>query len=271
MLTFFNSFRPGDIYESQNPIIISSGDGLLPVQHQAITWTNGDWYSVEPSKYMWNLIQTHKFLIKEHAFQMVVCKMPFCQGLSVSEWDTCVLRHLNYLFNGLFRLTIKKNQSSALLTVCEGNPLVTCGFPSQRASNMENVSMPWRHHVIAHPSIRLVVISPCQIQGAPQCQGGPLPCKLCPPDLVRWPASCNRTPHERHHGLQPKLHSTGQRPPLSPQVHHNYPKLHKKCSSSNWTSLLHCYFDWLCLFASIHSDGLVQDCSNSSGVTAVLH
>ena len=30
---------------------------------------------------------------------------------------------------------------------CEGNPPVTCGFPSQKASNAENVSIWWRHHV----------------------------------------------------------------------------------------------------------------------------
>ena len=36
----------------------------------------------------------------------------------------------------------RKHQSSASL-VFEGNPLVTGGFPSQRASNMENVSILW--------------------------------------------------------------------------------------------------------------------------------
>ena len=39
-----------------------------------------------------------------------------------------------------------KHQSFALLTLCEGNPPVTGGFPSQKASNVESVSMPWRHH-----------------------------------------------------------------------------------------------------------------------------
>ena len=39
----------------------------------------------------------------------------------------------------------RKHQSSASLR--EGNPPVTGGFPSQRASNAENVSIRWRHHV----------------------------------------------------------------------------------------------------------------------------
>ena len=37
--------------------------------------------------------------------------------------------------------------NAALLVLCEGNPLVTSGFPSQRASNAESVSMLWHHHV----------------------------------------------------------------------------------------------------------------------------
>ena len=41
----------------------------------------------------------------------------------------------------LFRLTIKKYQTSALLGLCEVNSSVISGFPSQRASNAESVSM----------------------------------------------------------------------------------------------------------------------------------
>ena len=39
-----------------------------------------------------------------------------------------------------------KCPSAALLTLCEGNPPVTGGFPSQRASNAESVSMSWSPH-----------------------------------------------------------------------------------------------------------------------------
>ena len=34
-----------------------------------------------------------------------------------------------------------------LPAICEGNPSVTGGFPSPRASNAGRVSMAWRHHV----------------------------------------------------------------------------------------------------------------------------
>ena len=43
-------------------------------------------------------------------------------------------------------MTPKKTSKSELLTLCEGNPTVSVGFPSQRASNMESVSMWWLHH-----------------------------------------------------------------------------------------------------------------------------
>ena len=40
----------------------------------------------------------------------------------------------------------RKYQSSASLGLFEGNPLVTGEFPSQRTSNVENVSFRWRNH-----------------------------------------------------------------------------------------------------------------------------
>ena len=40
----------------------------------------------------------------------------------------------------------RKHQSSASLTLFEGNSPVTDEFPAQKASNAENVSIWWRHH-----------------------------------------------------------------------------------------------------------------------------
>ena len=52
-------------------------------------------------------------------------------------WVSWNLKSLaTYLFNSLLRLTTKERPScSALLAFCEGNPQVTGGSPSQRASN----------------------------------------------------------------------------------------------------------------------------------------
>ena len=40
----------------------------------------------------------------------------------------------------------RKHQNPVPLAFCEGNPPVTCGFPSQRANHAETISIWWRHH-----------------------------------------------------------------------------------------------------------------------------
>ena len=61
-----------------------------------------------------------------------------------------VLNHqpLNCLFNILFWLTSKKISKFPSLALCEGNPPVTGGFPSQRASNEESISISWWHECV---------------------------------------------------------------------------------------------------------------------------
>ena len=51
------------------------------------------------------------------------------------------------LLNNSFRLTSEKYQLT-LLALCEGKPPVTNGFPSQRASDAEKVSISWRLHAL---------------------------------------------------------------------------------------------------------------------------
>ena len=53
-------------------------------------------------------------------------------------------QQLEYII--LFRQRITY-QSFALLSLCEGSLPETGGFPSQRASNVDSVSMLWGHHV----------------------------------------------------------------------------------------------------------------------------
>ena len=45
-----------------------------------------------------------------------------------------------------------KHERSASLTLCEGNPPVIGGFPSQRASNTESIFMLWQHHAAQYGS-----------------------------------------------------------------------------------------------------------------------
>ena len=54
---------------------------------------------------------------------------------------------LHCFLNHLFSCRSKKTSKLCVTGICEGNPLVTGGFPSQRASNVENVSIWWCHDV----------------------------------------------------------------------------------------------------------------------------
>ena len=60
-------------------------------------------------------------------------------------------QHHDCLLNRLFRRRSKKTSKLRATGLCDGNSSVIGGFPSQEASNAENVSIWWRHHV--HPII----------------------------------------------------------------------------------------------------------------------
>ena len=51
------------------------------------------------------------------------------------------------LLNHLFGRRSKKTLKLRVIGLCAGNPSVTGEFPAQMASNAENVSIWWRHHV----------------------------------------------------------------------------------------------------------------------------
>ena len=55
-------------------------------------------------------------------------------------------RRLYCLLNYLFRRRSYKTSKLHFTGLCEGNSPVTGEFPTQRASNAENVSIWWRHH-----------------------------------------------------------------------------------------------------------------------------
>ena len=64
------------------------------------------------------------------------------------------------LLNRLFRHRSKKTSKLRVTGLCVGNSPGTGEFPAQMASNAENVSILWRHHVLAprthHSPVRLV-------------------------------------------------------------------------------------------------------------------
>ena len=56
-------------------------------------------------------------------------------------------RRLDYLLSRSFRRRSKKTSKLRGTGLCAGNSPVTAEFPASRASNAENVSIWWRHHI----------------------------------------------------------------------------------------------------------------------------
>ena len=54
-----------------NYVSIGSGNGVSPVRHQAITWSNAGLLLI---KFLWNLNRSSMIFIQENAFQNVVCQ-----------------------------------------------------------------------------------------------------------------------------------------------------------------------------------------------------
>ena len=87
----------------------------------------------------------------------------YCGSFSQSFQKTLQWRHnkrdgvsnhrgLDCLLNRLFRLRWKKTSKPRVTCLCDGNSLGAGGFPSQRTSNTENVSIWWRHREVSHSS-----------------------------------------------------------------------------------------------------------------------
>ena len=60
-------------------------------------------------------------------------------------------QRLHCLLNCWFWPRLKKTSTLHVTGLCEGNSPVTSEFPAQQASDVENVSIWWRHHVFIHP------------------------------------------------------------------------------------------------------------------------
>ena len=100
-------------------------------------------------------------------------------------------QRLNCCFNRLFRRRSKKTSKFHVTGLCEGNPPVTGGFPSQRVSDVEKnpfddviasgnkVGTTWWqlssfngrpcNFIVHTPEFIFLSIVPCREQGLPQC------------------------------------------------------------------------------------------------------
>ena len=94
-----------------------------------------NWCSKETS------ISFPNFSLPWEHFLCIVLKISG-ESLQWALWCLKSLAAQPFFFSSLF----SKHQSSTLLNLSEGNPPVTNGFPSQRPSNGESVSLSWSHH-----------------------------------------------------------------------------------------------------------------------------
>ena len=88
-------------------------------------------------------------------------------GLSNHQPHDCLL-------NCLFRRSSKKTPNLRVTGLCAGNSPGTGEFPAQMASNAENVSISWRHHVMrnAQDSILDMSLKIISIALQPHFPGG---------------------------------------------------------------------------------------------------
>ena len=95
----------------------------------------------------------HQWLVDSPHKGRVMCKVFPCPGVSL-RWRhngrNSVSNHQPHycLLNPLFGHRSKKTSKLRVTGLCAGNSPGTGEFPAQMASNAENVSIWWRHHVM---------------------------------------------------------------------------------------------------------------------------
>ena len=125
---------------------------LGAIMQQAIAWTNDDpalcrqmaWLGHYELTWWTNSIyRYHRQTVLHCAVLMNIFTLQWRQNErgSVSNHQ-----RLPCLLNYRFRRRSKKTSKLRVTGLCAGNSPVTAEFPTQYASNAENVSIWWRHH-----------------------------------------------------------------------------------------------------------------------------
>ena len=172
--------------------------------HQAIIWTNVDisssvlWH-LPDSNFTMNSLEINP----SHVFQDYPCENYYhishglmSYVLSSLQWrhnereDVSNQQPHDCLLNRLFRHRSMNTLKLRVIGLCEENSPVTGEFPAQKASNAENVSTWWRHHVsqlcLKHHSSALTTCRKCSFVESEDsnCRQAPLHTSL--PKEVRW-------------------------------------------------------------------------------------
>ena len=84
-----------------------------------------------------------------HNWCIINLKTATCHYSDVKKRHDSVSNHQPHdcLLNWLFRCRSKRTSKLRVAGLCEGNSPGTGEFPAQKASNAENVSIWWHHHV----------------------------------------------------------------------------------------------------------------------------
>ena len=89
---------------------------------------------------IWRL-GTRRFHLRVSQSSNELLRLDQGEGVPRWHWASWRFKLLGRLFNSLFKLTQRKSKFHNTGLLCNGNPPVTNGFPSQRASKAESVSM----------------------------------------------------------------------------------------------------------------------------------
>ena len=129
------------------------------------TWKKEDWiewWKIQKKTgclfLFWNIVSETSLSWYTHQFS-IKCRQQFsgakkcCMHASL-QWrhnepnDVSNHQPHDCLLKRLFRRRSKKTSKLRVMGLCAGNSPVTGEFPTQMASNAENVSIWWRHHVM---------------------------------------------------------------------------------------------------------------------------
>ena len=142
---------------------------LSPGRWQAIIWTNGGILIIQTSGTIFSEIvsESHVFLYNKMHLKMSVKWWKFCLGQKglkqLSMHWTALYGKISRTIDILPWWHHQMGTFSALLVLCEGNPLVTVGFPSRKTVTPnfdasvdlrlnKRLSKRWRHRWIETPS-----------------------------------------------------------------------------------------------------------------------
>ena len=117
-----------------------------------------------------------------------------CNGISNHQRLDCLLK-------SLFRHRSKKTSKLRITGLCEGNSLGTGEFPTQKASNAENVSIWWRHVSVCVSLCALIMNFSSWETHRLFKLGSPDLDQRCKRPLLRYLLLCGAN----HHDLQGKI------------------------------------------------------------------